>query len=82
MFSLRGSAFCSLRRRSGNRSRIFASTLLSFFAYPVYQFGSARGALFVPEMDEAAFPPRRPEGYWLRLARRAIQSLLGLRHKR
>ena len=32
MFSLRGSAFCSLRRRSGNRSRIFASTLLSFLS--------------------------------------------------
>jgi uncharacterized protein (DUF362 family) len=58
------------------------STLLSFFAYPVYQFGSGRGALFVPEMDEAAFPPTRPEGFWLRLGRRAIQTLLGLRHKR
>jgi uncharacterized protein (DUF362 family) len=58
------------------------STLLSFFAYPVYQFGSARGALFVPEMDEGAFPPLRPEGFWLRLARRAIQTLLGLRRRK
>ena len=56
------------------------STLLSFLAYPMYQFGSGRGALFVPEMDEAAFPPLRPEPAWLRLARRTIRSLLGLRH--
>ncbi len=56
--------------------------LLSFFAYPVYQFGSGRGALFVPEMDESAFPPLRPPGRGLRLVRRALQSLLGLRHRR
>lgn len=58
------------------------STLLSFFAYPVYQFGSGRGALFVPQMDEKAFPPRQRESSGLRLARRAIQTLLGLHHHR
>lgn len=56
------------------------STLLSFFAYPVYQFGSGRGTLFVPEMDEAAFPPIHPPGIWIRAARRSLQTLLGLRH--
>ena len=58
------------------------STLLSLLAYPVYQFGSGRGTLFVPEMDEAAFPPVTPPGPLLRLGRRAIQTFLGLRHSR
>jgi hypothetical protein len=58
------------------------STLLSFLAYPVYEHGSGRGALFVPEMDEEAFPPLGREGSLLRLGRRAIQALLGLRHER
>jgi uncharacterized protein (DUF362 family) len=54
------------------------STLLSFLAYPVYEHGSGRGALFVPEMDERAFPPVAREGTMLRLARRAVRNLLGL----
>jgi uncharacterized protein (DUF362 family) len=58
------------------------STLLSFLAYPVYQHGSGRGALFVPEMDERAFPPVQREGGLLRASRRAMQALLGLRHCR
>jgi uncharacterized protein (DUF362 family) len=58
------------------------ATLLSLLAYPVYQFGSGRGTLFVPEMDEAAFPPITPPGLLLRLGRRAIQTCLGLRHPR
>jgi uncharacterized protein (DUF362 family) len=58
------------------------STFLSFLSYPVYQFGSGRGALFVPEMDERAFPPLGRPGTGLRLARRAVQVLLGLHHKR
>jgi uncharacterized protein (DUF362 family) len=58
------------------------STFLSFLAYPVYQFGSGRGALFVPEMDERAFPPLGRPDPRLRLARRAVQVLLGLHHKR
>ncbi len=56
------------------------STMLSFLALPVYIVGSARGALFVPEMDREAFPPLRHESVPLRLGRRGIQSLLGLRH--
>jgi uncharacterized protein (DUF362 family) len=58
------------------------SALLSFFAFPVYVHGSGRGSLFVPEMDEKAFPPVRPERGLLRLARRAVRRLLGLHHTR
>jgi uncharacterized protein (DUF362 family) len=56
------------------------SSLLSFLALPVYALASWRGALFVPEMDEAAFPPLRPAGPMMRLGRRGVQLLLGLRH--
>lgn len=55
------------------------STLLSFLASPVYELGSGRGALFVADVDRAAFPPVEPEGLFLRAARRSIQALLGLR---
>jgi uncharacterized protein (DUF362 family) len=55
------------------------STMLSFLASPVYEFGSGRGALFVADIDEKAFPPKHPEGVALRAARRAIQALLGLK---
>lgn len=55
------------------------STMLSFLASPVYEFGSGRGALFVADIDEEAFPPLAPEGVLLRAARRATQALLGLK---
>jgi hypothetical protein len=58
------------------------SALLSFLAYPVYQFGSGRGALFVPGMDGRAFPPRGPEGVALRLGRRGLRTFMGLGHRR
>lgn len=58
------------------------STLLSLLAYPVYQFASGRGAVFVPEMDKEAFPPIKPEGLILRLRRRSLQAFLGLRHRK
>lgn len=58
------------------------STLLSFLASPVYELGSGRGALFVADMDTAAFPPLEPEGLFLRAARRSLQALLGLRLRR
>ena len=38
------------------------SALLSILAMPVYVWGSGRGTLFVPEMDEEAFPPLRARG--------------------
>jgi uncharacterized protein (DUF362 family) len=56
------------------------SALLSSFAQPFYTFFTGRGALFVSEMDERAFPPAAPEGAWLRAARRSFQTLLILRH--
>ena len=58
------------------------SALLSILALPVYVWGSGRGTLFVPEMDEEAFPPLHPEGKLLRLGRRAVRRLVGLRHPR
>jgi uncharacterized protein (DUF362 family) len=54
------------------------STLLSFVAYPVYVFGSGRGSLFVPEMDEQAFPPLQKVSFFKRVLRRALRRLLGL----
>jgi hypothetical protein len=44
--------------------------------------GSGRGALFVPEMDEEAFPPKDSPSLPLRAARSAVRSLIGLRHSR
>jgi len=58
------------------------SAFLSILALPVYVWGSGRGTMFVPEMDEQAFPPLKPEGKLLRLKRRAMRRLLGLRHPR
>jgi uncharacterized protein (DUF362 family) len=56
------------------------STLLSLLAYPVYEYASDRGAVFVPEMDEEAFPPITPESPLLKLRRKSLQMMLGLRH--
>lgn len=55
------------------------SSFLSLLSFPVYSFGSARGAIFVPPMDEEAFPPLRRAGPLTRAARGATQALLGLR---
>jgi uncharacterized protein (DUF362 family) len=53
-------------------------SLLSIMAYPVYVMGSGRGSLFVPEMDEQAFPLIGCEGWLLKTTRRAVRWLLGL----
>lgn len=58
------------------------STLLSFVAYPVYVFGSGRGSLFVPDMDEEAFPPLERVPLFRRLLRGALRRLLGLHFPR
>lgn len=55
---------------------------LSLVSYPIYVLGSGRGALFVPEMDEDAFPQKVPPSLTLRAARRSVRALLGLRHAR
>ena len=54
------------------------STLLSAVAYPVYVFGSGRGSLFVPEMDETAFPPLERATFSRTLVRKGLRRLLGL----
>jgi uncharacterized protein (DUF362 family) len=56
------------------------SALLSFFAFPVYVFGSGRGSYFVPEMDEVAFS-RLPCSRLVRVARTVTRRILGLHHK-
>jgi hypothetical protein len=58
------------------------SGLLSLVAYPVYQFGSGRGSLFLPEMDEEAFPFLHRANLPTRFARGALRRLLGLRPPR
>ena len=55
------------------------STLLSLIAYPVYQFGSGRGSLFLPEMDEEAFPLLQRAGLPTRMGRKLMRALLGFR---
>jgi uncharacterized protein (DUF362 family) len=57
-----------------------AWALLSLVAQPVYVLGSARGKVFVPEMDEAAFPPRQKVDWSTRARRASLQWILGLRH--
>lgn len=52
------------------------SGLLSLMAYPIYQFSSGRGSLFLPEMDEAAFPPLRRAGLPTRFVRSAMRHVL------
>jgi uncharacterized protein (DUF362 family) len=56
------------------------STMLSFIAFPVYVWGSRRGALFTPEMDVEAFPLIQPEDFRLKVGRRFTRALLGLHH--
>jgi uncharacterized protein (DUF362 family) len=57
------------------------SAMLSFFAFPMYVYGSGRGTLFVAEMDETAFPPLPHNGF-VRFGRRVMIRLLGLHHPR
>jgi hypothetical protein len=58
------------------------SAMLSFVAWPVYVAGSGRGALFVPEMDEQAFPSILPEKAMLRAGRGAVRRIIGLHRPR
>jgi hypothetical protein len=55
------------------------STALSTAAYPVYVYGSGAGRLFVPAMDERAFPPLTEAGPVVAAVRRAAQLAFGLR---
>lgn len=58
------------------------SAFLSLLAYPVYSLASGRGRLFVPEMDERAFPMIEPETRSVYILRRLIRAFLGLRHRK
>jgi hypothetical protein len=55
------------------------STALSTAAYPVYVYGSGAGRLFVPAMDEGAFPPLAKTGPVVAAVRGAAQLAFGLR---
>jgi uncharacterized protein (DUF362 family) len=54
------------------------SAMLSFLAFPVYVMGSGRGSMFLPPMDEHAFPALRRETPTEWLGRRTMRILLGL----
>ncbi len=56
-------------------SVVAAAVVLSSF---VYAHASRRGALFVPPVDERAFPPLAPPSTLLRAGRRAVWWALGL----
>ena len=58
------------------------AALLSSFAFPFYTLFTGRGSLFVPEMDDDAFPPLKNESLFVKLARRWVQTLLIMRHLR
>ncbi|MEM8706121.1 MAG: DUF362 domain-containing protein [Actinomycetota bacterium] len=52
--------------------------LVSATAVPVYANLSGSGRLFVPRVDEAAFPPADRPGAFVRIVRRAAQRVFGL----
>jgi uncharacterized protein (DUF362 family) len=54
------------------------STALSLVAYPVYELASARGALFLPEMDKSAFPLLDKPSVLQSVARRILRQIVGL----
>lgn len=55
------------------------ANLFGFAAHLVYQFGSSRGALFVPEMDTSTFPEHSSPSLRLRFARSLMHRACGLR---
>jgi len=55
------------------------TAMLAFVAHPMYVLASGRGALFVPEMDEDAFPPKAKPGPALLALRALIRRLLRIR---
>ena len=51
------------------------TALLQRLAMPVYEHASARGALFLPDFDEDAFPPLAPLSPAVRLGQRVVRQL-------
>ncbi|MEJ3746922.1 DUF362 domain-containing protein [Actinomycetes bacterium KLBMP 9797] len=60
-------------------SRHWLRRLFARASYPIYVHASRSGELFVPAMDETAFPPLRPAGPGTRLVRWSTQRAFGLR---
>jgi uncharacterized protein (DUF362 family) len=58
------------------------SGLLSLLAYPIYQFSSGRGSLFLSEMDEDSFPPLQRSSLLTRFTRAALRRVLGFTRPR
>lgn len=54
------------------------ATGLSFLASFIYAHASGRGAVFLPSVDETAFPPLAPPGLATRLARRLMRAFFDL----
>ncbi|MEZ4317357.1 MAG: DUF362 domain-containing protein [Myxococcota bacterium] len=54
------------------------SSLLGLLAFPMFERGSRRGALFVPRTDSDAFPPRVPPTRLQRGMRSVVRRLLDL----
>jgi uncharacterized protein (DUF362 family) len=65
----------SYRRR---RATLFGK-FVCLTAYPMYMFGSGKGVLFVPQMDESAFPPVGTTNIGTRTVRKAAQIAFGIR---
>jgi uncharacterized protein (DUF362 family) len=55
------------------------STLLSMVSYTVFECVSDRGSLFVPEMDERAFPPTAAVSQTCSVSRRFSRWVCGIR---
>ncbi len=62
------------RRRANLFGRFVCAT-----AYPMYMFGSGKGVLFVPQMDESAFPQIGKQNVPTKAVRKVAQVVFGLR---
>ncbi|MCI5058085.1 MAG: DUF362 domain-containing protein, partial [Flavobacteriales bacterium] len=56
----------------------FLWALLSFLSYPVYQFFSNKGEMFVPKMDLKAFPYKREPSIITKISRRINRWITNL----
>jgi Domain of unknown function (DUF362) len=65
----------SYRRR---RATLFGK-FVCLTAYPMYMFGSGKGILFVPQMDETAFPQVGDTKISTRTIRKTAQIVFGIR---
>lgn len=61
-------------------TRNFFWSVLSLSAFPVYQFFSKKGLLFVPKMDTKAFPYLKRPNLWVRFVRSFNRRITNLPH--